>query len=218
MYKAILFDLDGTISDSGIGIKTTAIETLDRLSIKHKDYQDLNYFVGPPLRECFRLSDVDEDRIEEAVNIYREIYNKTGIFNQKLFPGIRDLLIRLKQEGFHNYICTSKGEKLAKKVINNLNLDDLFIKVCGTIEEKSIPKSVTIERILKNINSPYKAIMVGDTYMDIEAANTNNIKSIYVKYGYGDDNIAIKYNPTYLADDVIDIYDCIKDFYKDENN
>lgn len=210
MNKFVLFDLDGTIMDSGPGIKKCAMKTLEKLNIPHKSYEDMDYFIGPPFRDCFRLSNVEEERVEEACNIYRDLYINGGIYDQKVYPGITKLFYMLLADNYKLMVCTSKGELLAIEVVNHFQLSKYFYEIHGgSMDASRAKKSEIIEDCMKN-HEDDEFVMVGDTYLDIEGAKINHINSIGVTYGYGDKTKLKESHPDIIVDDVESIYDAIK--------
>lgn len=188
MKKVILFDQDGTLLDSAPGIKKCAIDTLETLHVSHKPYEEMDYFIGPPLRDCFRFSNVPEDKLDEAIAIFRKLYKEKGAFDSMVYPEIVETLKTLRRNGYLLFVCTSKGKPVAVDVLTHFSLISLFDGIYGaTIDEKIKEKKDIIANCLKE-NKPDFAIMVGDTYLDVEGANANNIKTIGVTYGYGDKN------------------------------
>lgn len=184
--NSILFDMDGTLIDSAPGIKRCAQITLHQMKLPIIPYEELDFFIGPPLRDCFRLCSVPESRIEEAVSIYRSYYEKEGKLEGSVYPFLPKALNRLKQLSFKLYICTSKNETIAKDMAIHYHYDSLFDGIYGAKPDGSIStKKDIIGCCLKEKNIK-NAIMVGDTYLDIQGANENQIQSIGVTWGYGD--------------------------------
>lgn len=214
MEIAVLFDQDGTLLDSAPGIKQCAIETLEMMGIPSKPYQELDYFIGPPLRDCFRLSSVPEDRIDEAVDMFRKLYKEKGAFNATVYPHIPELLKKLKEAGYKVFVCTSKGMPVAVDILTHFSLISLFDGVYGaTLDGKVTKKKDIIARCL-NENKPDLAFMVGDTYLDVEGANANGIKTIGVSYGYGDKKKMKGEGAAAFIDDPLELIEIIQNLIK----
>ncbi len=184
--KIILFDQDGTLLDSAPGIKKCAQETLDKLGYAVPKAEDLDYFIGPPLRDCFRLSKVNEEDIEEAVLIYRELYESKGKYNAKVYPSVRESLSLLKEAGYRLFVCTSKNESLAKDILRHFELDAFFKRAFGSASDgKGAEKGAIIRSCLAYIGKEANALMIGDTHLDAEGAKQNGIPCLIVNFGYG---------------------------------
>ena len=186
-YTSVLFDLDGTLTDSGPGIMRCARCALDELNVSVAPDADLRTFVGPPLRKTFPEFGVPEDRVEEAVEIYRRHYHKgNGKFENYPYPGIEDLLSRLRAEGLHLYVATSKPEKLSIEILKHFSMDHWFDLICGATEDGSRDaKADVIRYLLDRIEDPDSAVMVGDTVYDVTGAAALSLPCIAVSWGYG---------------------------------
>ena len=124
MYKAILFDLDGTLTDSGEGITKSVQYALEKVGKPEPDLQKLRVFVGPPLLEQFQeYAGIDEETARKAVEIYRERYAPVGIYENELYPGIPEMLSGLKQRGYKLAIASSKPENFVKLVAECFHID-----------------------------------------------------------------------------------------------
>ena len=184
--KTVLFDLDGTLTDSGEGITKCVKLALDRLGIPVESLDSLRYFVGPPLRYSFSKAGVPEDKIEEAITIYRSRYTNVGLFENVPYPGIRELLEKLSAQGYHLFVATSKPEEMAVRVLQKFDLYRYFEKVCGaTLEKGRDSKSAVIAYLLESAGNAENAVMVGDTAFDVIGAAEHGIPTIGVSWGYG---------------------------------
>ena len=186
MSKAIFFDLDGTLTDSGEGIINCAAFALETLGLDVPDRVTMRCFVGPPLRDTFMKFGVREDQTEEAIRIYRSRYLPIGKYENKPYPGVIELLERLRSEGHHLYVATSKPESTAMDVMNHFDIAKYFTLICGaTMDGSREEKSQVIAYLLSLIDSPSQAIMVGDTAFDVTGAAAHGIPTIGVSWGYG---------------------------------
>ena len=127
MYDTVLFDLDGTLTDPGIGITNSVIYALAKLGIAVEDRALLYKFIGPPLYQSFmEFYGFDREQAEEAVTNYREYYKEKGIFENKVYEEIPELLESLKAEGKVLLIATSKPEPFAKQIAEHFGMAKYF--------------------------------------------------------------------------------------------
>ena len=186
MKKTILFDLDGTLTDSGEGIINCAILALEHFRLPIPDRQTLRVFVGPPLHETFIRFGVPADKADEAVAVYRSRYVPVGMFENVPYEGIRELLATLKEQGHTLYVATSKPEWMAEEILKKFELDGYFDRICGaTMDTSRTEKSQVIAYLLGLTGSAENAIMVGDTKFDVIGAAAHNIPTVGVSWGYG---------------------------------
>ena len=185
MKKTILFDLDGTLTDSGEGIINCAILALEHFHLPIPDRQTLRVFVGPPLHETFIKFGVPADKAEEAVAVYRSRYVPIGMFENAPYEGIRELLQTLKAQGHTLYVATSKPEWMAEEILKKFELDSYFDRICGaTMDTSRTEKSQVIAYLLGLTGSAENAIMVGDTKFDVLGAAAHNIPTVGVSWGF----------------------------------
>lgn len=188
-YETILFDLDGTLTDPAVGITGGVAHALDYFGNRYESRKQLEEFIGPPLREHFmEFCGVDKDKGEEYVAKYREYYATVGIYENKVYDGIEDLLISLKKAGKKVVLATSKPEKFALIILEHFGLKKYFDFVAGALMSSTrTKKDEVIAYALKNIGkyNPDSIIMVGDRHHDVEGASKFNIDTIGVTFGYG---------------------------------
>ena len=186
MKKTILFDLDGTLTDSGEGIINCVIYALEKFGMPVPPRENLRYFVGPPLHESFVKQGVPAERAEEAVAAYRERYVPTGMFENSPYPGIRELLEKLREEGHTLYVASSKPEWMCVDILKHFDLAKYFDMICGASTDLSRnSKEAVITHLLEECGTQENAIMVGDTAYDVIGAKAHNIPCIGVSWGYG---------------------------------
>lgn len=183
----ILFDLDGTLTDSGEGITKCAQLALEHFGIRVEDRNQLRIFVGPPLRESFPKFGVPEDQVEEAVRIFRSRYLTVGKFENRPYPGIRELLETLRNQGHRLFVATSKPETTAVEILEKFRLSDYFERICGaSMDSGRDSKEAVIAYLLELAGNVEDAVMVGDTEFDVIGASAHGIPTIGVNWGYGD--------------------------------
>ena len=184
--KSILFDLDGTLTDSGEGIINCSILALEHFGLPIPSREEMRVFVGPPLAESFVNHGVPADKAEEAVAVFRSRYVPIGIFENRPYDGIRELLQSLCESGHKLYIATSKPEPMAIKVLEHFDLAKYFTAICGaTLSGDRVNKEDVIAYLLKESGEKDNMVMVGDTKFDIIGAKHHGIPAIGVSWGYG---------------------------------
>jgi phosphoglycolate phosphatase len=206
--KTILFDLDGTLTDSGEGIINCVIPALKHFGLPVPPREELRVFVGPPLRDSFIRFGVKPEDAEEAVAIYRKRYVPTGMFENTPYPGIHALLAALRDAGHTLYVATSKPEEMATAILEKFHLAPFFHMICGaSMDHSRDSKDKVIGYLLERTDDVTNAIMVGDTAYDVLGAAEHGIPTIGVAWGYGTVKDmekagakAIVYSPAQLLD------------------
>lgn len=186
MKKTILFDLDGTLTDSGEGIINCVIYALERFGLPIPSRDSLRYFVGPPLHESFIKQGVPAERAEEAVAIYRERYIPIGMFENSPYSGVRELLNKLKADGHSLYVASSKPEWMCVQILEHFDLAKYFTQICGaTMDTSRTNKEAVIAYLIHKNGRADNMVMVGDTKFDVIGAKIHGIPCIGVSWGYG---------------------------------
>jgi phosphoglycolate phosphatase len=184
--KTILFDLDGTLTDSGEGIINCAWLALKHFGLPLPDKETMRVFVGPPLRDSFMRFGVPEEDVETAIEIYRSRYIPIGMFENTPYPGIKSLLGALKAQGHKLFVATSKPEGMATAILEKFQLAPYFDLICGaSLDDTRDSKDKVIAYLLEKTGGKDDYIMVGDTAFDVEGAAVNGIPTIGVSWGYG---------------------------------
>ena len=187
-WDILLFDLDGTLTDSGPGIMHAAKTALQSFGIDGLSEQELRYFVGPPLWESFGKY-LPEEQISAAIDRFREYYRVTGWLENEPYPGVRECLQALQGAGKRMYVATSKLETMARQVLAHFDLLQYFAGVCGgSAEDPEAGKKVNVvRRALREAGctEPSRAILSGDREYDIYGGHAAGVKTAGVLYGYG---------------------------------
>lgn len=188
-YDVILFDLDGTLTDSGPGIVNSVQYALKKFGIDETDMAKLYKFVGPPLSETFvGYYGFDEEQCKQGVIWFREYYEAKGIFENSVYDGVPEMLHRLKEQGMRIIMATSKPEPMAERIVEHFDLKKYFERVAGsTMDETRTAKADVIAYALEEcgLTDQSKILMVGDRRHDIVGAKKNGLDSMGVLYGYG---------------------------------
>ena len=186
MARTILFDLDGTITDSGEGIMNCAELALRHFGLPIPDRAAMRVFVGPPLDETFIKFGVPADQTDEAIRVYRSRYIPIGKFENSPYPGVEDLLARLKAQGHKLFIATSKPEQMSVDILEHFDLAKYFDIIAGaSFDHARHSKALVIAYLLEQTGKDLDAVMVGDTAFDVIGAKSHGIPTVGVSWGYG---------------------------------
>lgn len=191
-FQYILFDLDGTITESGPGITNSVYYAVTKMGYKVEDRSILRRFIGPPLSESFqKYFGMTKTQAAEAIQCYREYYTEKGIFENTVYEGIEESLRTLKKHGKQLTIATSKPEKFAKQIAEHYGFAQYFDVICGaSLDESLVAKADIMANALQALGvsaeEKAKVLMVGDREHDIFGAKKNQVASMGVLYGYGD--------------------------------
>ncbi|HFI0346100.1 TPA: HAD family hydrolase [Streptococcus suis] len=208
MYQTILFDLDGTLTDSGQGILHSVAYALDQMGIDEPDLANLQRFIGPPLYESFsRFYHLNPADTQVAVDAFRVYFKDKGMFENQLYDGILPLLESLKQAGKTLAIATSKPEVFAKQILDYFGIAHYFDVIAGaSLDSSRINKTDVISYALAQLDyDPQTTIMVGDREHDIQGAQANQLASIGVLYGYGTKQELEEAGATMIAETLLDL-------------
>ena len=188
-YRYYLFDLDGTLTDPGIGITNSVMYALEKYGIHIEDRTELFSFIGPPLGESFRRQfGFSEEQAQKAVEYYREYFRPKGIFENSVYEGIPELLKKLRENHITVALATSKPYEFAVRILEHFELKQYFDYIGGaTMDGRISKKADVIARLLDEFGNVDKAevLMIGDRAQDVEGARANGLHSAGVLWGYG---------------------------------
>ncbi|HEL2324140.1 TPA: HAD family hydrolase [Streptococcus suis] len=208
MYQTILFDLDGTLTDSGQGILNSVAYALEKMGIEEPDTANLNRFIGPPLYESFsRFYQLSPEDTQSAVDAFRVYFKEKGMFENQLYPGIIPLLEELRTAGKTLVIATSKPEIFAKQILEHFGIAHYFDVIAGaSLDSSRISKADVIGYAINQLEAfPNNAVMIGDREHDIEGARMHQLPAIGVLYGYGSKQEFEKAGATMIVETVQDL-------------
>jgi phosphoglycolate phosphatase len=190
-YTAVLFDLDGTITDSAPGITATLAYTLERMGLPVPSPAGLLEYVGPPILDSFRdLAGLDEEQSAQALEIYRAKYLDDGAYDSTVYPGMSLLLRDMAEDPRRTSLATSKPELPATLILEHFGLATYFDVITGASadEVRSAKADVVAEALIRlrqlgaDLSNP---VLVGDRHHDVEGAAEHGIPTIFVDWGYG---------------------------------
>ena len=186
MFDCILFDFDGTVFDTVEGITKSVRYALNKVGLD-AELESLRCFAGPPLADKFmEVYGFDRAAAEQAVRDYRERYRPIGMNECCVFPGIKELLEKLRAAGKTVGIATSKPQELAEELLRRENMLGLFQVICGSRPDgNDSAKWQVVQRAMELCGAAKEnTILVGDTKYDVAGAHTVGIACVGVRYGY----------------------------------
>lgn len=208
-WRAVLFDLDGTLTDPKLGITRSIQYALRKHGIEPPDADALEPFIGPPLEQSFRLTfGFDASQARRAVEDYREYFSQQGLYENEVYAGIPGLLRDLRNADVRIGLATSKPTVFAQRILDHFDLAKHFDLVVGSfLDGQRVEKSEVVAHALAGVASlpPERVVMVGDRMHDVEGARANGIDAIAVTYGYGSREELEAAAPTSLAASVDDL-------------
>ena len=211
MFDYYFFDLDGTLTDPAEGITNSFIHAIKYFGLEVPSYEKLCTFIGPPLVATFQNEfGFDDEKSMEGVKKYREYFAQKGIFENKVYDGIENVLAHLQAKGKRLVVATSKPEEYSVKILEHFGLAKYFDFICGSnMDETRSKKEEVIEYALEKCRTAdktgfdkSKVLMIGDREHDIIGAKKNGIKSCGVLYGYGSRQELEAAGADYIVDNV----------------
>ena len=200
--KIVLFDLDGTITDSSEGIVNSIKYALSRLGFPEEPTEKIKQFIGPPLQQTFKINYGITD-YQNAVTIYREYYAEKGIYENRLYDGIVAVLDQLKNEGYTIGLATGKPTYYSHIILKHFKIDHYFNAVVGSnMDGTRGEKPEIIRDVLAELNYDkelHEVVMIGDRKHDVHGAHHHQIKCIGVTYGYAEGDELIKAGAAHIV-------------------
>jgi phosphoglycolate phosphatase len=205
-YRAVLFDLDGTLTDPLEGIQRSLVYAHERVARPMPDVATLHEWIGPPLRDSFMRHLADASLAEIALEAYRERYGVIGMLENEVYAGIPELLAALKAAGVRLFVATSKIRPPTEGILAHFGLAQYFEAVGAPEPHDSADKAEVIASLREVIGADWgSAVMVGDTPFDVLGARANSLPCIAVSYGYGRIEALRSAEPHAIAESVGDL-------------
>lgn len=193
-YKVVLFDLDGTLTDPQQGICRSINHALSYYGIEERPLNELTKYIGPPLLDSFAEM-VGEENAADAVVRYRERFSVVGLYENEIYPNVKETLELLYNKGYILCTASSKPQVYVQKILEFFKIDKYFTVIGGATMDGSIcRKEDVIDLVLKSIDADKSQIvMVGDTAFDLEGAQKMGLDAIGVTYGFGSKEQLMQY-------------------------
>ena len=207
MYRYVLFDLDGTLTDPKVGITTCVQYALHSFGIE-EETEKLTSFIGPPLKESFmEFYGFDEDKAEQAIEKYRERFSNVGLFENEIYPGIEKMLKKLHNHGMKLAVASSKPTVFVEKILKHFHIDTYFDVVVGSeLDGRRTDKQEVVQEALRQIgvteDNRDTCVMIGDRKFDIIGAKAERVHSVGVTFGYAKEGELEQEAPDYIAKSV----------------
>ena len=211
-YRNLTHQLTAGIAETGEGITKSVQYALERIGKPEPDLEKLKVFIGPPLMEMFmQYAQIDEATAKQAVEIYRERYSVTGIFENAVYPGIENMLAQLEKKGYILAVASSKPEVYVRQILDHFGLTRYFTEIGGSeLNGRRTNKTEVIEDVLKRLNMDKhrdQVIMVGDKEHDVYGARKAGLECIAVSFGYGTEEELKQAEPLKIVDSAEGIVD-----------
>lgn len=206
MYKYVLFDFDGTVYDTVEGI-TKSVQYALRKHGMDAPLNELRCFAGPPLKDKFmEVFNVTEDEAVVLVGDYRERYKPIGLMECRLFPGMKELLVKLRENGIKTAITTMKPQEMAEMLLERENMLGLFDVIYGSTLTQNVSKPILVQRAMDTLGaSKEETVLIGDTKYDVHGAHDMGIPAIGVRYGYAAENELEEAGADFIAEDMAEL-------------
>jgi len=211
-YKTVFIDVDGTITESGLGCMNAVRYMFSKIGYEENDEARIRSFVGPPIKlHLINAFGFSEERAAETYKYYREYYLDKGIYESWLYEGIGDALRAIKASGKTLYTATSKPENMAIPILERYGVLELFDAVFGARHEEGIlDKTQVLQHAMRILGgTPLHAVMVGDRSHDILGGHAVGVDTVGALYGYGDRKELMDCSPDFLVDTPADLADLL---------
>ena len=195
-YEIFLFDLDGTITDSALGITNSVMYALKKFGIEETDRTKLYKFIGPPLTESFeKFYGFTKEQSLDGVKYYREYYHDKGIYENRVYDGLEEVLKKINEAGKQAIVATSKPEEYAKIIID--------MEMDGGRGTKAQVITYALEK--NDITDKSNVLMIGDREHDVIGAHENGLDCLGILYGFGSRKEFEEAGADYIRENVEDI-------------
>lgn len=213
-FDYVIFDFDGTVADTGEGILKSLQYSFTAMGDEEPDLEDLKKFIGPPVYYSYtHFYGISEEKVDLYIKKYRERYREKGIYESKVYDGLKELIISLKERNVKVGIASSKPESLIYSVSDYLGITYMFDAIVGVKSDNSkhSTKAGLITQAMADLGATEKSkvLMVGDRLFDIDGAHEAGVKCCGALWGYGDEEEFKAHNADFIVNKPEDIINLI---------
>ena len=211
-FSHIIFDLDGTLIDSKLGLTNSLNYMLQQMAIELDGEAVIDQLIGPPIHEGLKnILGFDTRQVELGVKLFREYYSQQGYLEAELYPGVLEMLEELQMQGKMLYVATSKTDRFAEAVLRQFELDKYLEDFQGVAGGKEHTKAGLITELMERnqIIPSENVVMIGDTIFDIVGGKANEISTLGVAYGFGNSDKILELNPDFFVEDIDELYELL---------
>lgn len=211
-FSHLIFDLDGTLINSKLGINNSLDYMLSRMNVDVEGAAVVDSLIGPPIQDGLKnVLGFDAKQVELGVRLFREYYSQQGMYEGELYPGILEMLEELYQQGKKLYVATSKKDQFVGTVLRHFELDRYLIDTQGSGGGGLHTKAGLITALMdrNQLIPSADLVMIGDTRYDIVGGKANEISTIAVGYGFGDNEELKSLDPDYFVEEAEDLYELL---------
>lgn len=211
-FTHLIFDLDGTLVNSKLGLENALNYVVEQMDLKLDGPAVIDQLIGPPIQQGLKnILGFNDQQIELATRLFREYYGQQGQFEGELYPNILELLEELCQQGKQLYVATSKSDRFVATVLRHFELDRYLVDSQGAGDGGLHTKAGLITELMdrNQILPSEKIVMIGDTKYDVVGGQANEISTIAVGYGFGNNDELQALNPSYFVEEPEDLYELL---------
>lgn len=211
-FSHLIFDLDGTLINSKLGLENSLNYMLNRMEIDLNGSAFIDQLIGPPIQDGLKKAlGFDDKQVDLGVKLFREYYSQRGLYEGELYPGVLELLDELHSNGRQLYLATSKQDQFVATVIRHYELDRYLTDSQGAGDGGSHTKAELISKLMdrNRLVPSTDVVMIGDTRFDIVGGQANEISTIAVGYGFGNSDELRSLQPNYFVEDVEELYELL---------
>lgn len=208
----LIFDLDGTLINSKLGLENSLNYMLEQMSIDLNGSEIIDQLIGPPIQLGLKnVLGFDDKQVELGVKLFREYYSQQGLYEGELYAGVLELLEELYQQGKQLYLATSKRDQFVAEVLRSYELDRYLVDSQGAGNGDLHTKAELITQLMdrNQILPSEQVVMIGDTKYDIVGGQANEISTIAVGYGFGNSEELIDLEPDFFVEEVEELYELL---------